>query len=326
MRKTALIIVESGSQINKNEHEDGGSLRNFPDKFPIDYAIVVQLYKTSGKELLLSDYEREFLDQEICSFLNKNPLTGENLELRFVYVSMEKYGKKLFSFPVLDIDERFWLDANSPVHSLQKMISDSKLNIDLDNYVIFNLISYPQLYETPLFYKFNLIKNGERSESCPYLNEVYEKNLSIRRCLLEVNRLYYDLCGGEQKIEKAREKQKISGNVMDIECPGSNIWSIFRRKNAPALISKLITKEAKLEIKKTKTGQNHPRTKIQVVFCSNWESLFLEEIIQLARVGRYCFNCKKLLPGNYLGKYCQANLECKRGRDRVRKKKQFSQN
>jgi hypothetical protein len=104
----------------------------------------------------------------------------------------------------------------------------------------------------------------------------------------------------------------------------SALWEMLDSKELTGIIEPSFFYHFKnKEIKKLVEGK-HYKEKISIAVCSNWESLFAEEIRALYKMFRFCNNCGKPLPFGTKYKNCPrspVNIECNRSCDRIRAKK-----
>lgn len=276
---------------------------DLPNKFPIDYAIVLEdLNKSRAENDTLTEATRMSLWSQMIDYLKVTPLTINDLTHTYTkIVCYDKYNNKLLSYKELNGDKK---EAEDKAMKVVKELGFGGVDIGIGSAFDLTLFNYFGMGETPVFHK---VKNSKNISAVPWLrNFGYHSSDGLKLTI-------------EKKYEKL-QKANTSGfggfsslqtpKVFYLDIPNSELWE-YINKNTGTISHNDIPD---IKLKEIKGGK-----KITVAIAKNIEDLIDEELFTLYKHSEYCLNCRKILPFNRKLKYCPDNEECNKKRNKKRK-------
>lgn len=309
---------------------------SFPIIFPIRYAIVIADIYSEDPNWQPKDESAidKYLFKKLLNYLQEFPLTTDSLEhFECATIAASLRGELILNLATLYNtsmvkDENFsamlWCDNIK--ESLNKSYPNEKILFstcyESYRYKI-GLVSYKGFGERPIFYFLNKhLYQEEKPSDKEFLTKFGYSTFTQSQIKSVVNLLE------DVKTAKADEtnidflSQNFSRSTI-ITMPYSELWNALDRGENDGIIPTVHRFKKDEILKKIKLSKNtgeNPQY-IQVLICSSWGSLFVEELRALFKSANFCNNCQKILPFNSKRKYCVGNIECERMRAKIRKRK-----
>lgn len=278
-------------------------MKNFPDVFPIRYAIIAHSNLSE-----VSPQTKIAFKRDLVKIISSSRLSPKDLMLSYFIYDAYEYGKVYKFHPKLEWAQsafdclNLFYEGDSNAHFLEK-------SYDL----IF--LSYQGNNEVPFFHEYF---NNKDNPFSYYQNRFGVGIKESTKFSCSIFRDYYDLIMNK-KSESAEGNflslMSVLGEAISITSCNSAMWKALDRGKNEGILHKRnifdISEEEKHQVEEKK---------IEVLLCDSWERLFMEEVWRLYKVSNFCQNCGVALPFNFSGKYCPENTQCKRSRDRIRQK------
>lgn len=289
-------------------------MKNFPDKFPIRYAILINDHIDKDSEDYFDIARHKVLWDKLIKLLQTKSLDIKDLSLRYRAVGFSYQNTKLCDVPELNVQEKW---ADELAKKLAQSIPEGQFSHGYGLAFDLGLYSYRGSAEIPLFWqiyshmedekyvgeRLGLFGWGYHPKFIDLGNKIYKQYKQIMR-------------GNITEWERFKSSQE-NYPIAHLTIPNSQLWHLLDKGQNNGFISPY-AEEMDIDENALKRGKQEKRpSKMSVIVSRSLHALMWEEMMALYRVSSFCNNCGQALPFNYKGKYC---LEAKENQDCIRER------